>query len=562
MSFAPNYSPTVGFATEESNSVAGRSTVRTVAVDNELANISSSINAINTNLKKLQRDDGKPADFLVEPYALSEQTRALITAGGNPRGIWLPATAYAAKDCVQYAGIAYICITNHTSAGVFDVNLWMAISGDGSASASATAAATSATNAASSATAAATSATNAANSATAAATSATNASNSATASANSASAAATNKTATDANVTASGNSATAAANSATAAAGSATAAANTPVAVPTHAATTKATPVDADEFPLIDSAASWGLKKFTWANIKTAISAYLSSSSNFISGATEDTAPDSDADYVLTYDASGPANKKVPIRQIHGMKYSTFGTNTTLDSTQDGKHLGTSTDGLTVTLPQISTVRDGYMVAFSLNADLATGLTIQRGGTDQIVIGGTTINSLKMTKFGDVLVLVASALVGRWLVLHDGINGPYFQASFNGTQAAPTLGAYTKLSYGNEISDSHECYNGALYRFTPSIPGWYQVTAAAWMVTSAAKRCGISIYKNSATYMQGNRAYISNDGKIDVNCMVYLNGSTDYIEAYVNQSDTASGITDVDGAGSGTMPNFTARRIK
>jgi len=36
----------------------------------------------------------------------------------------------------------------------------------------------------------------------------------------------------------------------------------------THAATSKATPVDADELPLVDSAASNVLKKLTWANLK------------------------------------------------------------------------------------------------------------------------------------------------------------------------------------------------------------------------------------------------------------------------------------------------------
>lgn len=34
-----------------------------------------------------------------------------------------------------------------------------------------------------------------------------------------------------------------------------------------HAATEKTTPVDADELPLADSAASWVLKKLTWANV-------------------------------------------------------------------------------------------------------------------------------------------------------------------------------------------------------------------------------------------------------------------------------------------------------
>lgn len=38
-----------------------------------------------------------------------------------------------------------------------------------------------------------------------------------------------------------------------------------------HAATSKATPVDADELPLSDSAASNALKKLTWANLKAAI---------------------------------------------------------------------------------------------------------------------------------------------------------------------------------------------------------------------------------------------------------------------------------------------------
>lgn len=43
------------------------------------------------------------------------------------------------------------------------------------------------------------------------------------------------------------------------------------IAPQTNAATSKATPVDADAVPLIDSAASFGLKKLTWANIKTAL---------------------------------------------------------------------------------------------------------------------------------------------------------------------------------------------------------------------------------------------------------------------------------------------------
>lgn len=199
MPLSPSYNPVTSFANDETNTVAGRSTVRTVALDTELANAASAINGLKTNIEKIQRDDGKLKDFIVEPYALSDQTRALITSKGKPRGLWVINTLYAVGDVVQQAGIAYICFTAHTSASPFTVNgFWIAISGDGSSAASAAAAAASQTASAASQTASAASAasastaqTNASTSQTAAANSATAAGNSATASAGSATAAAT-----------------------------------------------------------------------------------------------------------------------------------------------------------------------------------------------------------------------------------------------------------------------------------------------------------------------------------------------------------------------------------
>jgi len=47
------------------------------------------------------------------------------------------------------------------------------------------------------------------------------------------------------------------------------------VAAQTHAAASKTTPVDADELPVADSAATWGLKKLTWSNIKATLKTYF-----------------------------------------------------------------------------------------------------------------------------------------------------------------------------------------------------------------------------------------------------------------------------------------------
>jgi hypothetical protein len=47
------------------------------------------------------------------------------------------------------------------------------------------------------------------------------------------------------------------------------------VAGDTHAAASKTTPVDADEMPLADSAATFALKKLTWANLKATLKTYF-----------------------------------------------------------------------------------------------------------------------------------------------------------------------------------------------------------------------------------------------------------------------------------------------
>ena len=59
----------------------------------------------------------------------------------------------------------------------------------------------------------------------------------------------------------------------------------TVIAPGTNAATSKTTPVDADEIPLVDSAASNTLKKLTWANLKATAKTYFDTLYQPISGA-------------------------------------------------------------------------------------------------------------------------------------------------------------------------------------------------------------------------------------------------------------------------------------
>ena len=120
------------------------------------------------------------------------------------------------------------------------------------------------------------------------------------------------------------------------------------------------------------------------------------------------------------------------------------------------------------------------------------------------------------------------------------------------TAAAPVFSAYqssaqtlssntaTKLTF---TSTDFDTTSGmfASSRFTPTIGGYYQVNSAmAWPTTGT--RGFLNIYKNGSAFKQGTNMSIC-DATI-ISALVYLNGSTDYIEIYgqltVGQALTAT----------------------
>lgn len=229
MSFAPDYTPTKDFSQDEAVNASGRSTVSTSALDAELANVESSVNHINGNLKEIQRDDNELRDFLIKPRMLSDAARALISGGWVPRGEWTSDVAYKLRDFVERNEVCYVCCVAHTSQDFSaEVTFWMGVTSTGDVTAlveqaeaakqgaessaqaavdSASASGINASNAAQSATASANSAVTSTNSALLAGQHKDAAANSANASAASANSALTSKNAAEAFATAAANSA-------------------------------------------------------------------------------------------------------------------------------------------------------------------------------------------------------------------------------------------------------------------------------------------------------------------------------------------------------------------
>jgi hypothetical protein len=147
-----------------------------------------------------------------------------------------------------------------------------------------------------------------------------------------------------------------------------------------------------------------------------------------------------------------------------------------------------------------------------------------------IVLSGDTSGSVTLTVpsvAGTNTVTVPSA---TGTVMVSG-NMPAFSAYKSSNQSV-TSGVVTKVTFDTEEFDTNN--NFASSRFTPTVAGYYQINSMinSYDASSGGSYSACYIFKNGSRYQDGT--FILTVGKGVVNSLVYLNGSTDYIEIYVN----------------------------
>ena len=132
---------------------------------------------------------------------------------------------------------------------------------------------------------------------------------------------------------------------------------------------------------------------------------------------------------------------------------------------------------------------------------------------------------------------------------------PAFRAYRNGNQTISAT-TTTKVAFNAETFDTNNNYDSTTnYRFTPTVAGYYQVNAMIGFTTGAGQ---LSLYKNGSNYQTGLEVTYnaSLGGHIPINDLVYLNGSTDYIEVFVYLT---SGTTITSGETNTSFSAFLAR---
>ena len=115
-------------------------------------------------------------------------------------------------------------------------------------------------------------------------------------------------------------------------------------------------------------------------------------------------------------------------------------------------------------------------------------------------------------------------------------DAPAFSAYLNTLQLVSN-NTWTKIAYDTKEFDTSGNYDTSTnYRFTPTVAGYYQVNATFYVETTE-NRIHMGIYKNGSIFKRGVRFNADNDGVSEsaqsvVSALIYLNGSTDYIEIY------------------------------
>jgi hypothetical protein len=131
-------------------------------------------------------------------------------------------------------------------------------------------------------------------------------------------------------------------------------------------------------------------------------------------------------------------------------------------------------------------------------------------------------------------------------------NGPAFSVYQNSVQAFPAA-TETKMQFQGKEFDTAAAFDVTTnYRFQPTVSGYYQIEGNISFGTNVTAY--LAVYKNGAKFKQG--AVITNCTTVSLATLVYLNGSTDYIELW---GFTSSAQNSASGAALCYFQGFLAR---
>ena len=165
----------------------------------------------------------------------------------------------------------------------------------------------------------------------------------------------------------------------------------------------------------------------------------------------------------------------------------------------------------------------------AMTLDGTSGITQMTGS---IVMSGSTSGTT---------TIIPSAVAGTTTVTMPSATGtmmvsgnmPAFSVYRGSSDQSITASTNTKVQLNTKEFDTASAFDSTTnYRFTPLVAGYYQISGQVEATGTSVTRSFCVIYKNGSIYKIGNDGVQTSAYKSVVTALVYLNGSTDYIELY------------------------------
>ena len=139
-------------------------------------------------------------------------------------------------------------------------------------------------------------------------------------------------------------------------------------------------------------------------------------------------------------------------------------------------------------------------------------------------------------------------------------NGPAFSA-YQGISQTLSANVYTKIQLNTERFDTNSNFDPTTnYRFTPTVAGYYQINYAVYGTTTSTMTNFVgALYKNGSVYEYGNINTSTGNQQYASVSLVYMNGSTDYLEIYILVNGTGTLSATQAGGTVNFMSGFLAR---
>ena len=179
--------------------------------------------------------------------------------------------------------------------------------------------------------------------------------------------------------------------------------------------------------------------------------------------------------------------------------------------------------------------------------------TIINGSTNAITFPDATIQTTAFKAGAVTQSTIATGVAGT---------GPAFRVSLASNQTVSST-VSTKVTLTTEAFDTANAFNNTgstvgtapAYSFNPQIAGYYQINATVGAEsTSSLSYNYIQIRKNGGNDTISIYApYISTNSYASICCLMFLNGTTDYVELYSELAGTGTlrvlgGVTHLSGS--------------